>query len=417
MSAHGKVIIVGGGLAGLCAARVLNKAGVACTIFEASDEVGGRVRTDRVKGFLLDRGFQVYLTAYPEGRDVLFYESLGLRSFEPGAMVRCGGRFTQVADPWRRPGKLFATAASPVGTLGDKLRIASLRRELRKLDPAAVWQRPETTTLDALRQRGFSDRIIDRFFRAFYGGVFLDRALGTSRRMFDFTFRMFATGDAALPGAGMGAIPRHLAARLRELTEIRTNTKVARADENGVTLAGGQRIMASAVVVATDQTSAAQLLGEPATRGWCGTTCLYFAAAKPPVERPILVLDGDGRGPVNHLAVVSNVCPSYAPPGGHLVSASVVGQPTLSEPALLQAVRSQLSEWFGPDATTWEHLRTYHVPQSLPDQTAPALADPQRPVRRRKGLYVCGDHVDQASINGAMTSGRRAAEAVLADHA
>ena len=415
MTAHGKVIIVGAGLAGLCAARVLNKAGVSCTIFEASDDIGGRVRTDRVKGFLLDRGFQVYLTAYPEGRDVLFYESLCLRAFEPGAMVRLGGRFTEIVDPWRRPARLLKTAVSPVGSMGDKLRVAALRRELRGLSIESLWQRPETTTLEALRQRGFSGQMIDRFFRAFYGGVFLDRSLATSRRMFDFTFRMFAQGDAALPEAGMAAIPRHIAARLRELTEIRTNTKVARADENGVTLAGGQRIMASAVIVATDQTSAAAVTGEPSTRGWCGTTCLYFAAARRPVDRAILVLDGEGRGPVNHLAVVSNVCPSYAPPGGHLVSASVVGQSTLSEPALLAAVRSQLSDWFGADATTWEPLKTYHLPQSLPDQAAPALGDPRRPVRRRKGLYVCGDHVDQASINGAMTSGRRAAEAVLED--
>jgi phytoene dehydrogenase-like protein len=415
MSAQGKVAIVGGGLAGLCAARVLNKAGIDCTIFEAADEVGGRVRTDPVKGFLLDRGFQVYLTAYPEGRDVLFYESLGLRPFEPGALVRIGRKFAPVFDPLRRPGKLLATAVSPVGTLGDKLRIARLRRELLRMDETEVWSRPEKPTLEALRECGFSQRVIDRFFRAFYGGVFLDRSLQTSRRMFDFTFRLFATGYAAVPEAGMEAIPRHILARLRERTDVRLNTKVVRADENGVTLAGGQRIMAPAVIVATDATSAAQLLGEPATRAWAGTTCLYFSAAKAPIDGAVLVLDGEGRGPVNHLAVMSNVSRSYAPPGLHLVSASVVGQQTLSETGLVSAVRAQMVEWFGADASTWEHLRTYSIPQSLPDQSSPALAEPARAVRVRRGLYVCGDHVDQASINGAMTSGRRAAEAVLDD--
>lgn len=416
MSNHGEVVIVGAGLAGLCAARVLNIAGVSCTIFEADDDIGGRVRSDLHQGFILDRGFQVLLTAYPEAKHVLFYDSLGLRPFTAGARIRLAGGFTTLADPWRRPGKLPATAFSPAATLADKLKIARLRRELRKLDVVDLWARPEMTTLDALRQRGFSDRIIDRFFRPFYGGVFLDRSLRTSRRMFDFTFRMFSDGYAALPDAGMGAIPRHLSARLK-LTEIRLNTKVARADENGVTLAGGQRIMARAVILATDQSAAATLLGRPAERSWCGTTCIYFAADRSPVDEPILVLDGDGRGPVNHLAVPSMTTSSYAPPGRHLISASVVGQPTLSDANLLDAVRRQMVEWFGAPASDWQHLRTYHIPHALPNQAAPHLDPPERPVRLGRGLYVAGDHVDQASVNGAMVSGRRAAEAALADFA
>lgn len=414
MSQHGEVVIVGGGLAGLCAARVLNIAGVSCTVFEADDEVGGRVRSDLHKGFILDRGFQVLLTAYPEATRVLFYDSLGLRPFIPGAQIRLNGRFTTLADPWRRPGMLPASALSPAASIADKLRIARLRRALRRLPVDGLWAAPEVSTVDALRAHGFSDRAIDHFFRPFYGGVFLDRSLRTSRRMFDFTFRMFADGAAALPDAGMGAIPRHLSARLK-LTQVRLGTKVARADENGVTLSGGQRIMARAVIVATDQSSAAALLGQPLTRGWCGTTCVYFAATKAPVDEPILVLDGEGRGPVNHLAVPSRVAPSYAPPGAHLISANVVGQPTLSESNLLEAVRRQLGEWFGPAVSGWEHLRTYHIPHALPDQAAPALEPAERPVRLKKGLYIAGDHVDQGSINGAMVSGRRAAEAVLAD--
>lgn len=413
MSVHGEVVIIGAGLAGLCAARILNKRHVSCTIFEAADDIGGRVRTDIVRGFLLDRGFQVYLTSYPEGREVLFYESLGFHPFAHGAIVRVGGAFVRIFDPWRHPAKLIATAFSSAATLRDKMRLASLRAELNGLSLDQLIERPEQTTQDALREWGFSGRIVERFFRPFYGGVFLDPSLQTSSRMFDFTFRMFASGDAVLPDAGMGSIPRHIAARLRE-TDIRLNTKVVRADENGVTLAGGQRVMARAVIIATDQTAAAELLGQPTSRPWRGTTCHYFAADKPPVNEPTLVLDGEARGPINHLAVVSNVCRSYAPPGAHLVCANVVGE-AANDPSANDAVVDQLCEWFGESARRWERLASYRIPHSLPDQTPPALAQWQRTVRIRKGLYVCGDHVDQASINGAMTSGRRAAEAVLAD--
>jgi phytoene dehydrogenase-like protein len=414
MSNHGEVVIVGGGLAGLCAARILNLAGVSTTIFEASDDIGGRVRTDKVDGFLLDRGFQVLLTAYPEARAILDIQALGLRSFAHGAMIRVGRKFAALHDVYRHPTKLIEAALSVAGTLGDKLKVASLRSELIALSTAQIWERTETSTLLLLKSRGLSDRIIDRFFRPFYGGVFLDRSLSTSSRMFEFMFKMFAEGDAAVPETGMGSIARHIAVRLRA-SEIRASTPVARADENGVTLTGGQRIMARAVIVATDQSAAGRVLGQPMERGWRGTRCLYFAADKSPVEEPILVLDGDGDGPVNHLAVMSNVAKSYAPAGAHLISASTSGNPELRAEDLLRAVRAQMSSWFGDAASAWRHLRTYDIPHSLPDQTPPALTPTQREVRLRKGLYVCGDHVGQSSINAAMESGRRAAEAALSD--
>lgn len=414
MSSHGEVLIVGGGMAGLCAARVLNLAGISTTIFEASDDIGGRVRTDKFDGFLLDRGFQVLLTAYPEAKAILDMQALGLRSFVHGAMIRIGNKFATLHDVYRHPTKLIEAALSDAGTLGDKLKVGSLRTELKALSPAQIWDRPETSTLMLLKSRGLSDRIIDRFFRPFYGGVFLDRSLSTSSRMFEFTFKMFAEGDAAVPETGMGSIARHVAVRLRA-SEIRTNTPVARADENGVTLSGGQRIMARAVIVATDQSNAGRVLGQPMEREWRGTSCLYFAAEKAPVDETILVLDGDGTGPINHLAVMSNAAKSYAPAGAHLISASTSGTPSLRGEDLLRAARAQLTGWFGDAVNQWRHLRTYDIPHSLPDQTPPALSPPKRDVRLRKGLYVCGDHIEQSSINAAMESGRRAAEAVLGD--
>jgi phytoene dehydrogenase-like protein len=208
------VAIVGAGLAGLRCALGLHRAGLSCTVLEASDGVGGRVRTDIVDGFRLDRGFQVFLTAYPEAREALDYGALRLRPFAPGALVRRSGSFERLGDPFRRPRDLWGTLRARVGTTGDKLRVLRLRRRLRGKSPGEILAAPQTTALAALEREGFSRRMIDGFFRPLFGGVFLDRSLETSSRMLEFVFAMFARGEAALPEAGMGAIPAQLASRL-----------------------------------------------------------------------------------------------------------------------------------------------------------------------------------------------------------
>ena len=210
----GGVYVVGAGLAGLRCARRLHEKGVAATVLEASDGVGGRVRTDRVDEFLLDRGFQVLLTAYPEARDALDYRELELHPFYPGAMVQTGGKLVTVADPFRRRWDGLRTALAPVGSLSDKLKVTKLRRRVTSGSLEELFARPETTTREALAADGFSETIVDRFFRPLFGGVLLDRELGTSSRMFEFVYRMFSLGDAALPTRGMGAIPEQLAGGL-----------------------------------------------------------------------------------------------------------------------------------------------------------------------------------------------------------
>lgn len=405
------VIVVGAGLAGLACARRLREAGACVRVLEASDAVGGRVRTDLVDGFQLDRGFQVLLTAYPEAQRVLDLDALGLGRFLPGALVRRGGRFERMIDPWRRPGAAWASLTARIGTLGDRWRLARFRARVGRGSLSWPAQGPETTALEALRAEGFSEDMIDGFFRPFFGGIFLDRSLSTSSRMLQFVFRMMASGDSALPRQGMGAIASQLAAPLGGSVALRS--RVVAVGRHGVTLAGDERLSAGAVVVACDGLEAARLLGEPSPR-WRGTTCFYYAAERPPVDEPLLLL-GAEEGPINNLAVLSNVAPSYAPSGAALVSVSVLG--VADGEAHEAAVRTQLQSWFGPDAARWRLLRRHVIPRALPDQTPPALREWERPVRRLDGLYVCGDHRDNASIQGALASGRRAAEAVLADQA
>ncbi len=408
------VVVVGAGLAGLACAVRLRSAGLSVTVLEAADAVGGRVRTDRHDGFRLDRGFQVLLTAYPEASRLVNQDALGLRAFTPGALVRVGGAFHRVADPRRRPGDLLATLRAPVGSMADKLRIDRLRSRVGKGTIEHLLARPETTTLAALRAFGFSDLIIERFMRPFLGGIFLERDLETSSRMFEFVFRMFAQGDAALPREGMEAIPRQLAERLDDGV-VRLGARVEAVGADGVALAGGEQVASRAVVVAADGPNAARLvpgLPEPGSRA---VTCLYFAAARPPTEEPLLVLNGEGRGPVNNLCVPSQVAPSYAPPGAALVSVTVLGCPKTRDAELERSVRDQLRGWFGEEVEAWRHLRTYRIRDALPAQTPPAYGGGMREVRIGRGLYVCGDHRERASIEGSLVSGRLAAEAVVAD--
>jgi phytoene dehydrogenase-like protein len=408
-----EVIVVGAGLAGLCCARRLAETGVAALVLEASDGVGGRVRTDLVDGFRLDRGFQILLTAYPECRDVLDYGSLDLHAFYPGALVRFGGRFHRLADPARLPLAALAGLLSPIGSLGDKLALLRLRRRVRRGSLADLFRRPETTTLEALRAAGFSAAMIDRFLRPFLGGITLDPGLDASSRMTEFVIRMLSLGDSALPAQGMRAIPAQIAARLP--SPVRLGAPVREVGPGRAVLASGESLAARAVVVATEGPEAARLTGAFPPPGSCAQTCLHYGADEPPVDEPVLVLDGEGRGPVSNLVVPSRVAPLYAPPGKHLVAAVVLGDPALPDAALDAAVRTQLAGWFGPAPRAWRLLRVQRIRHALPAQHPPALEPPERPVRIARGLYVCGDHRDTASIQGAMASGRRAAEAAIAD--
>ena len=406
------VLVIGGGLAGLAAAHHLEGAGADWALLEAGEAPGGRVRTDHLDGFALDRGFQALLTAYPEARAMLDYSALDLHAFEPGALVWTQDRLSRVSDPVRDPRSALATLRAPVGSPVDKLRVVALRRAVRREDPFEV---PESTTAQDLEALGFSPRMVERFWRPFLAGVLLDPQLGTSNRMFRFVLRMFAEGDTALPAGGMQAIPDQLASAL-PAERVHYGTAVAALTGRGVTLSDGDRLRANrAVIVATDGPGAAHLLDDVKDPGSRATTTVYLAAEKPPVERRSLVVDGQSSGPVNHLCVPSEIAPGYAPEGAALVSASVLDDRGLPDEALLDAVRTQLQGWFGPGVRAWRHLRTYRVAHAQPDQSPPALAQPQREVRMGGGRYVCGDHRDNASIQGALVSGRRSASAVLAD--
>ncbi|MDJ0522019.1 MAG: NAD(P)/FAD-dependent oxidoreductase [Planctomycetota bacterium] len=411
MSEHDDpVLIIGAGLAGLRCAVELQSAGVPYRVLEASDAVGGRMRTDVVDGFRLDRGFQILLTAYPEAQHALDYDALDLRSFYPGALIRRRDRFVRLADPKRKPLAALGSLFGSLGTLADKWRILRLKRNACEGSLAELWSREFTTTDEALKRMGFSEAMRDGFFQPWLSGVFLEKELRTSSRFLDFVVRMFAQGDSAVPAEGMGRIPEQLAARLEDGT-IQLNTRVERVVEDGVILENGERRRASKVIVATEGPTAHGLVAGAADPGSRSVTCLYFAAEKDPVGEPTLVLDGNGRGPVTNLAVMSAVSPKYAPDGATLISASVIGDAGDDDSALVKAVLAQLRRWFGADVDGWRHLRTYRIAHALPEYWR---RQRHRPLP--DNVLVAGDWCENPSIQGALRSGRMAAESAAAGH-
>lgn len=422
MNSSPDAVVVGAGLAGLAAARRLHAAGRSVVVLESDAAVGGRVRTDVVEGFRLDRGFQVLLTAYPEARSVLDYAALELRKFAPGALVAVDGVLRRVDDPWRNPLAFLTQAFTPVGTLFDKLKLARLRADVRRGGPYDALSRPERPTIDLLRSRGFSPSMIERFFRPFFGGILLDPSLRSSSAMTEFVFRMFSEGDGAVPRDGMGRIPEQMAAAL-PAGAVRLGVKVDAVDDGRVTFVDAQgakgELRPRGVIVAAP--TAELVRTEKSVRGWRSVVNVCVAGEGPaPVAEPRLVLDGDGgaAGPAANLAFLSQVSRGYAPEGAHLASWSILGDAgaAASDADLFAAVKRQGATWFGDAAVrSWRPLRVYRIRRALPRQNPPWYGSATWPTRVRRGVHVAGDDRDTASIDGALRAGRFAAEGLLAD--
>ena len=399
-------MIVGAGLAGLTCARRLQEREIPVKVVEAAGTVGGRVRTDEVEGFRLDRGFQVLLTAYPACRRWLDYDALELQFFDPGAEVSTPGGWQRVADPRRRWRDLGKSMRADVGNLSDKLRVLKWAVAAKTGGVEFPWESAEMTAQDFLQNRGFSQQMIDRFWRPWLSGIFLEADLKTSSRMLEFVFSMFARGQTAIPRLGMQAIPEQLADGLApDVLEL--NQPVAEVRADAVVLADGSGREAAAVVLAVDGEAAGNLGFPVEGLTWNEACCLYYAAPTAPTNDGMLRLNGNGVGVVNHLVTLSQVNSACAPVGQELVMVGIRPGVELDDAQLESAVMDQLANWFGPEIEAWRLLRQDIVRKALPARL-PLNAAPLK----RQGIWHCGDALRHPSIQGAMESGEAVADLI-----
>ncbi len=422
-----RIVIVGAGLAGLTCGRILLGRGYDVTVLEAADGVGGRVRTDMVDGFRLDRGFQVTFTAYPAVRRNLDLAALDLRVFDPGALIALNRRRVALSDPIRDPAAALPSALTSLITLPDKLRTALLTLLLRADPIPDVLAGPDESTLAFLQRFGFSLRYINRFIRPFYGGIFLDRSLATSAKCFKFDFKMLSVGQTVVPAAGIGAIADQLAAPLAG--RIRLNTPVAALEPAGagdgpaVRLADGTRLAADRVVVATAAPEAARLTGQPMPPGALGTVNLYWQGTQTVYRGNKILLNANPHAFVNNAVQISNIAPEYAPPGRRLLSATVLGVPLGNDASLYALAMTDLLGMFAGNGaaqaalSTYQPLALYRIPYGQfpqPPGIHPRLPDNDSGL---PGILFAGEFTEASSQNAAMISGEKAAALILGEPA
>ncbi|UXY19392.1 FAD-dependent oxidoreductase [Streptomyces cynarae] len=431
------VVIVGAGVAGLAAAHRLTSAGVSTTVLEAAHGVGGRMSTEKVDGFRLDRVGQLLSTSYPELGLTPGLDALVLRPFAPGVLVHSGGRHRRAgALPMAggARGALNAVRAlagaprsgsgtagvravrpraagspAPLGGAVDQARLNAALARMAATPVERLLARPESTAGRALAARGMPARTVEGFLRPLLAALLCDPELGMSSRAADLALRAFASGRLCLPEGGAEMLPELLAQALPSGT-VHTGVRATSISTTSVTTAEHGEFRCRAVLLATDAHAAAELLPGLRVPEFHPVTVVHHTMDEPPPTGASLLLDADRDGPVAHTAVVSLVDPSRAPAGRPLVSSTVLGAPPEDVDG---AVRAHLTRLYGTSTTRWETLAVHHTARAVPVMRPPH--DVRRPVRLLAGLYVCGDHRDTGTVQGALHSGHRAASAVLAD--
>ncbi len=404
------VAIIGGGISGLTCAKYLHDNGSSFVLLESSDAFGGRVRTDKVEGFLLDRGFQILLTNYPEAKKVLNYDDLNLKTFESGALIRKAGGFMKMDNPFKNKRAYLTMAFSSVGTLQDKLKIWKLANEVSKMEDDSFFLQEAEDTALFLQKYGWSNRMIENFFKPFFGGVFLENNLRTSSNFFKFVFKQFFKGEAALPSDGIQAIPNQLVKSLPK-ESLRLHAAVRGMEGNIIYLENGETISAEKIIIATNPRNADKLLNENVQRKYNMTINTYFMAESSPLKgQKFIALNPNRKGVVHNLCVPSDISSAYGNAGKSLVSVSTHGLEKFDEKQLTDRIRRELFDWFGAQVNVWKHLKTYAIPEALSEYNP---LDKAQELKISENVYRCGDYLAYPSLNAAMQTGRKVAEMIV----
>lgn len=400
------IIIVGAGLTGLRAGLECARAGASVMLIDKERTVGGRVQTLAVDGCLLDQGFQVLHTAYPELKTLPSLSKLKLRPFLSGASVYFSDDTAPISllNPLRHPVKGMKSLLSRACSLSDLIKCSPIINPSYRRGPKRM-----STTVSALLKRARFTTIFEKaFLQPMLRGVLLDERLNSDAGLALFYAHVIALGQATLPQQGIQALPQLLADEIGT-GHILLNTSVKRLSANRIELDDGRELSARCIVCTTDALSAATFGGRMQTLPFNGTRTVYFRSPSPPFSDPILTLSGDGLGPVNHLAVLTNVQPSYTADNSALVSLSIIGRPAVTPlDELLVQIRDQMRKWFGNNAQQWEFVKDFYIPDAIPAR--PRFGEGWEV---HEGIYYAGDYLSYGSQNGALQAGRRVGEEVL----
>ena len=400
--------IIGGGISGLIAARVLEEHGLSATIIEATDRLGGRVKTDVVDGYNLDHGFQVLLTAYPAAKKYLDFDALALQEFLPGSAIFKNGKQKIIGDPLRNLSLLIPTLFSEIGTVNDKLKILALNRRLKKKSIQNIFAEKEQTTLAYLENIGFSETIITDFFIPFFSGIFLENKLDTSSRMFEFVYKMFGEGNAALPKDGIQAIPKQLFEKLKNTTCV-FNTKVKSVENGSIILESGEIIKSNFTIIATQASGLVSNLKNQATL-WKSCDTLYFEVAKREIRKPLIGLIAAPNALINNIFYHTSLQTS-ATATKELLSVTVIDRQNLTNKQLVAKVQKELKELCNIDSCTF--IKQYNIPMALPKLQDIQYEMLPSETRLTETIFLAGDTQLNGSLNAAMIAGERAALEVI----
>ena len=403
-----KIHIVGAGLSGLVAAKVFEDNGYKPVILESTSSVGGRVKTDLIDGLPLDHGFQVLLKAYPAAKKYLDYEELDLQEFLPGALIFKDKKATAIGDPTREKSFLFPTLFSSVGSLSDKLKILKLNTLLKKKKVEAIFESKEHTTLQYLTNFGFSNRIIENFFKPFFTGIFLEPNLETSSRMFEFVYKMFGEENAAIPKSGINAIPKQLQKNLRT-TEIKFNTNVVAVKDGEITLEDSSKLSSDYTVITAGASKLVSNLRYDLVE-WKSCQTIYFKTKERRIKKNIIGLVASQKTLINNIFYHSSLNTS-GENQEEWFSVTVVKKHNLSDELLISTVQTELTDHC--KINNIEFVKLYTIPMALPKISNLQYEMSPSETRLTTNIFLAGDVQLNGSLNAAMIAGERAAMGVM----
>ena len=399
-----KICIVGAGVSGLIAAKVLEENGYFPTLIESSNDVGGRLKTIIKEGYQLDIGFQVLLTEYPKAKKHLDYKELKLQKLVSGACIFSKNKKYYIGNPFKNISLLIPSLFSEIGTFADKLKIIKLYSYLRFKSIEKIFLSKDLKTIMYLQKYGFSKKIIDNFFKPFFAGIFLETELSTSSRMFEFVFKMFAQGDVAIPMSGIQEIPHQIAKKLTK-TNFIFNTKVEKIINGEIVLNNKNRIKSDYTIIATE---AKNLIDGYNNRSVLWKSCVnfYFEVDKKTIKSGLIGLLAEKKTVINNIFFVSGIKSKITGPK-ELLSVTVIDSKSFSNCNLLDRVKYELKKYCGIDVIRL--ISQFNIPKSLPDLNDISNTKTPSEFQISDSVFLAGDHKLNASLNAAITSGELSA--------